>query len=282
MIGRPLNPWKKGRKKDEFTRDLITMATSNLLTAKRIVILDSLRAIAAGLVVFHHWWVAYPRITTDFVGNVGEFLSNLNYLAVLFFFSLSGFSIGIKYYDFRGIPEVLKYLRKRFRRIVPIAYLALLISFVFSPSKFSPVELFGNLFFLQTPEHLNLWFAPFCGNGPLWSLSYEVWFYLFFPILFCALSAFCANSSSVFALLSWPLGVISLGLNQLSSNPWSQFGSLFPIWVHGWWLAQMKFDRLRTGKTGFPAYIVFAAGLLTIESFLFHPRPCTHGESEFS
>ena len=47
MIGRPLNPWKKGRKKDEFTRDLITMATSNLLTAKRIVILDSLRAIAA-------------------------------------------------------------------------------------------------------------------------------------------------------------------------------------------------------------------------------------------
>ena len=151
---------------------------------------------------------------------------------------------------------------------MPIAYLALLISFVFSPSKFSPVELFGNLFFLQTPEHLNLWFAPFCGNGPLWSLSYEVWFYLFFPILFCALSAFCANSSSVFALLSWPLGVISLGLNQLSSNPWSQFGSLFPIWVHGWWLAQMKFDRLRTGKTGFPAYIVFAAGLLTIESFL--------------
>jgi len=81
---------------------------------------------------------------------------------------------------------------------------------------------FGNLFFMQgivTPT--------FGTNEPLWSLSYEFWFYLFFPLLltavlplkrlgvrlasgllFCALLAFCGWSLAAYFAL-WGCGVLA-------------------------------------------------------------------------
>jgi peptidoglycan/LPS O-acetylase OafA/YrhL len=41
----------------------------------------------------------------------------------------------------------------------------------------------GSLFFLQ-----GIACAPFGSNGPLWSLSYEFWYYLLFPLLYLAVT----------------------------------------------------------------------------------------------
>lgn len=40
----------------------------------------------------------------------------------------------------------------------------------------------GNLFYLQ-----GILVQPFGSNAPLWSLSYEFWYYIIFPLAFCAL-----------------------------------------------------------------------------------------------
>lgn len=117
---------------------------------KRIAILDGLRGVAAGMVVFHHWWIAYPRARGTALFEIGNFVSNLNYLAVLFFFCLSGFSIGIKYHRFESRQEVKSFLIKRLKRIVPIAYLSLLLSWLLCKGGFSLKNLLGNLLFLQT------------------------------------------------------------------------------------------------------------------------------------
>ena len=58
----------------------------------------------------------------------------------------------------------------------PLAYY-----FVVSPASFETMRnFFGNLFYLQ-----GILVQPFGSNGPLWSLSYEFWYYLLFPLALC-------------------------------------------------------------------------------------------------
>lgn len=236
---------------------------------KRIDILDSLRGVAAGLVAFHHWWIAYTRTTDTTLGKIGHYLSDLNYLAVLFFFCLSGFSIGIKYFQFGSRNEVKRFIIRRFKRILPVTYLALLISFVLRPELFNLFDLLGNLLFLQTPASTQLWFSPFCGNGPLWSLSYEMWFYLLFPFLLLQISRFSRRPARWLLLAVWPLGLIAVFMNNLIPTPWSQFLSLLPVWVIGWALAQLWFKRLQASIHLIVAFVVLAFSLLLTHYFLF-------------
>lgn len=82
------------------------------------------------------------------------------------------------------------YFIKRFRRIYPVFLIALLIAYLagcIESRTWLPIDvqnLLGNVFNLQDHNRIpNNWFEPFYKNGPLWSLSYEWWFYmLFFPI----------------------------------------------------------------------------------------------------
>lgn len=235
---------------------------------KRIGILDSLRGVAASLVAFHHWWIAYSRSTDTILGKMGQFLSDLNYLAVLFFFCLSGFSIGIKYFQFGSVNEVKRFIIKRLKRILPVTYLALLISFMFNSDCFQLLDLLGNMLFLQTPANTQMWFSPFCGNGPLWSLSYELWFYLFFPFLLVPISTISMKPARLLLLAVWPLGLLSILMNNLIPTPWSQFLSLFPIWVIGWALAQLWFNRLQVSGHLVTGFVLLAVTLLLTNHFL--------------
>ncbi len=82
------------------------------------------------------------------------------------------------------------YFQRRFFRIYPIFLLSLLISaavYYLQPHAegVSLKELAANLLFLQdfSSGKPGVWFSTFAGNAPLWSLSYEWWFYMmFFPI----------------------------------------------------------------------------------------------------
>jgi peptidoglycan/LPS O-acetylase OafA/YrhL len=111
--------------------------------------------------------------------------------AVIVFFILSGFLVRISLFRHPDL-SFCKYLIKRFRRI----YFPLVISMVISVlilawkgillDQLSGFDIIGNFLLLQDFGSVKpgTWFYPFLGNLPLWSLSYEWWFYLlFYPLI---------------------------------------------------------------------------------------------------
>ncbi|MDE1191337.1 MAG: acyltransferase [Arachidicoccus sp.] len=126
---------------------------------------------------------------------------------VLFFFVLSGFVIHLKYSkqikEGNTILDKRKYFIRRATRILPPYLFAFLVTFIcdsiVAHYRFSIythttqipglnknivfnhswLSLIGNLFFLQTA------YVPVFGsNGSIWSLKYEWYFYMLYPILF--------------------------------------------------------------------------------------------------
>lgn len=138
--------------------------------------LTSTRAFAAILVVIHH----FGRDVFPFKKFPG-FFSNGN-LAVSYFFVLSGFVL-YNVYAYKDI-SYKDFIVKRIARIAPVYYLALLLFISLPillhqlPAGFTK-QLCFHILFLQAyiPGYaLTL-------NGPAWTLSAEMFFYLLFPVL---------------------------------------------------------------------------------------------------
>ena len=210
---------------------------------KRIETLDGLRGFAAMLVVFHHVFKFYSteiqEACSDWVFSLAVFLSELNFLAVLFFFILSGFSIALSLSTKRAF-DWKKYGARRAKRILPVYFLALVLAgFIgwFVPGvEVLLVDLIGNIFFLQSPESGRHWFAPFAGNGPLWSLSFEVWFYLITPFLLRWLMGMRANNAYLILFGSLFASVVCIGLNSVVFVPFLLFQSYYFVWLTGFLL----------------------------------------------
>ncbi len=224
----------------------------------RFRILDSLRGLAAVLVVIHHFMVFNETklfgVINDRLYSFLQYLSSLNHLAVLFFFVLSGFSIG---YSLKGNLLTNKgqtntYLYKRFKRIIPIYLLALLFSLivglliknVHQPS-YSITNLVGNLLFLQTAvEATPYWFSPYGKNGPLWSLSFEMFFYLFLPFFSYLIIKIRLYARIRIWILLVCLTVVSILINKyVIFIPLLSFLSLFAIWWMGFEVAIDRFKK---------------------------------------
>jgi peptidoglycan/LPS O-acetylase OafA/YrhL len=148
--------------------------------------LDALRGFAAIYVVLHH---AVPHDLT-WAGIDFGFVFRFGQEAVTLFFLLSGFVIN---YSFRrGADHTFKtYLVKRACRIYLPLLCVMLLGWLLEClsvgglGDIRPRELFLNLLMLQDIAALkpNVIVAPYMDNSPLWSLSYEWWFYmLYFPM----------------------------------------------------------------------------------------------------
>ena len=151
--------------------------------------LDALRGAACFYVLIHNF--IYSLHSQDLVPDVVKLIFAAGQEAVIIFFILSGFLVRI---SFIRQPELSfkTYLFKRFKRI----YFPLIISMLLSVlilawngtllNKISWVDIIGNFLLLQDFGSVKpgTWFYPFLGNLPLWSLSYEWWFYLmFYPLI---------------------------------------------------------------------------------------------------
>lgn len=148
--------------------------------------LEAIRGLVAIYIVFHHM-VTFNKLQDTSLPLKLIFMHPQE--AVLLFFLMSGFVIFLSAVNSRNFTFA-QYFKKRFVRIYPITIAACLIStfiFLINCYQFTSLDvktLAGNICMLQDlevqPGHI---VTPYLKNYPLWSLSYEWWFYMmFFPL----------------------------------------------------------------------------------------------------
>ncbi len=191
-----------------------------LASKPRYEILDGLRGVAALMVVAFHLLETYSKGPSEQIINHG-------YLAVDFFFVLSGFVIGYAYDDRWGKMNLGTFFKRRLIRLHPMVVAGMLIGaalFFFAGTAFpKTLEVEGWKFalclvmgLLMIPCGMGLdirgWGETNSFNGPNWSLTYEYIANILYAFIFrylpkAALTVLCAVCA-VFTLdltLGWDI-----------------------------------------------------------------------------
>ncbi len=149
----------------------------------RLERLEALRGFAAFYVVLFH---VLPQKINLFGVNAGV-IFRFGPEAVIIFFILSGFVIKYTYEKSRDKSFRYYFVRRFIRLYIPLLFIFLLgyLLKCQSEGRLADPEwkyLVGNLFMLQDviSQKPNVIAAAYMGNGVLWSLSYEWWFYMLF------------------------------------------------------------------------------------------------------
>ncbi|RXR28832.1 acyltransferase family protein [Sphingobium fluviale] len=184
--------------------------------------LDSLtaaRGIAAWLVVLFHIRSGMPWLPADVLHVIHK-----GYLAVDFFFILSGFVIWLSAqgeFAARGLGATPAFLRRRLARIYPLyaVMLALTVGFVLlleatgrSTAGYPWAELPLHVLMLQ-----NWGFTPdLSWNHPAWSISTEFAAYLLFPLLVLLFSPIArAPRWVILGAMACLIGILAVGMQAL-------------------------------------------------------------------
>jgi len=216
----------------------------------KIDALESLRGIAALLVVFFHMPKWHPMLDNALFNNA--------YLMVELFFVLSGFVIFTAYGDsLRTGREVLRFQWLRFARLYPVHLLFLLVFLAFEVVKAVALSRPGmeansaafaendlrafveNLLLLNgaLPDR------PFTFNYPAWSISVEFWTYLIYALVILWLRPWRIAALALLAggaLLLLALGTTGGFDNLLKCIAGFALGCLLAIWrrtgvsLQGW------------------------------------------------
>lgn len=220
--------------------------TASNKTKYDLFILDAFRGLAAFIVMAGHArWLLWEGYTEGYLQHPEQYgalekilvygLSIFRYghEAVLFFFVLSGFVIHLRYArnlsrDGNSGFDWWPFMVRRIRRIYPPFLFILALTFVLdrlgmqmgwsiyrqqTPNELLNanlqlnhewMNLLGNLVFWKN-EQVTVWGS----NGPLWSLKYEWWFYMTYPLLFFATRKSAYGALALVAALfagCWYLG----------------------------------------------------------------------------
>ncbi|UOE95218.1 acyltransferase [Alkalihalobacillus sp. LMS39] len=175
---------------------------------------DGIRAIACLAVVFHH---LTQRLTMDlqtpFVQQSQAFFL-LGNAGVSVFFVLSGFLLALpfwkSYLGNGGFPNMKHYVFRRAVRIVPGFYVAFIVSILLAyfwqvQTDYHWLRIITGFTFTSGFHYTTLF--PSELNGPLWSISFEVFSYLLLPIFMLGLFYLVKIRTFSKALLYW-FGVI--------------------------------------------------------------------------
>jgi len=261
-----------------------------------LVSLDILRAGAACLVVLEHArglaFVAFgdlPPGQHTILAKAAYLAARLGQEAVILFFVLSGFLVGgqIIRRVRTGRFDARDYAVDRATRIllplVPAAIFAGIIGVVRQAAPFDPVQIAGNALGLNgiLVETLPM-------DAPLWSLAYEIWFYVIAGVaaLLCAkrggifslalglaaMLAFCRLDASL--ILVWALGALASTIEVPRGRALLALIGLCVL-VAGSAAIQLVRPSLAVGGTGIfslaVARGVFAAGVLLAMPWLTSP-----------
>lgn len=209
------------------------MATTYLASKPRYEILDGLRGVAALIVVAFHLFETYSP------GPVYQIL-NHGYLAVDFFFVLSGFVVGYAYDDRWNRMSIKDFFKRRLVRLQPMIIMGTLIGaglFYFgdAPSfqlimqtpwwKMLLITLLGCLM-LPTPPSMDIrgWSEMNSLNGASWSL---LWEYIANILYALFIRHFSKLALSIFVVLS-ALLTIDIAFNidtfgLLEARSWAEY-----------------------------------------------------------
>lgn len=154
----------------------------NIPNKFKFEILNQLRGFFCTYIVFHN--IVTSLYQSELVSSHLKIVFSFGQEIVVGFFLISGFlsfvSFTTKYSSFA------KYISQRFKRIYIPFTVSLLVSLIVAHltgnlyKLFTWSDLMGNLLLLQDFGSVKpgTWFYPFLGNLPLWSLSYQWWFYI--------------------------------------------------------------------------------------------------------
>ncbi|MGA8782311.1 MAG: acyltransferase [Terracidiphilus sp.] len=219
--------------------------------------LDALRGVAALMVLLYHWRLAffqdYSKLAHhNFFLSLAYIVTGLGHQAVMVFFVLSGYLVGgsVLRAANAGQWSWRDYLLTRLTRLYIVLLPALVLgaaldwagthftgqNTIYGPNgragsvmltvneTLNPRAFVENAVFLQSfplPDDRLHQFPTFGSNVPLWSLSYEFWYYIGFPFIVLALSrktSWFAKLVYFVLLLAWSWFV---GLTVLVySIPW--------------------------------------------------------------
>jgi peptidoglycan/LPS O-acetylase OafA/YrhL len=153
-------------------------AAAILQTKQHFEILDGLRGVAAlSVVTFHFMEWVYADYSQNFIGH--------GFLAVDFFFCLSGFVIGYAYDDRMAKMGVWEFFKSRAIRLHPLVILGSvlgLLAFLFDPFGGHPelystgkivLAFFCSVLLIPFPAIADRGFNLFGFNAPAWSLFWE-------------------------------------------------------------------------------------------------------------
>ena len=180
---------------DEEKKKLSEEDKSMFLRSKqRYDILDGLRGVAALMVIIFHFFELYS------FGNPSKQIINHGYLAVDFFYVLSGFVLGYAYDDRWDIMSYWDFYKRRLIRLHPMVIAGSLLGmcyFFLGECINSPnIESVNPLYFFLTiimsilmipcPAQMDIrgWGETNSFNGPNWTLTYEYIVNILYSLIF--------------------------------------------------------------------------------------------------
>jgi peptidoglycan/LPS O-acetylase OafA/YrhL len=220
----------------------------------KLLQLEGLRGICALAVLISH--LLYGIMERSSIFPLSPYLLTLlsiigsfAHLAVLTFFMLSGFVIGYTHREPFTLLSGKKYLLKRLVRLYPIYCTSIAISIIANYKSLDILQILGHLFFLQG------WTVPLLKvNGPLWSLHYEVMFYLLYLVVWKF--NLSIEKSICFCV------ICSLIQPFVNFHFLSVFG-YFTLWLLGVWIAQ-NFQKMKMLDVSSNSRVFWCSMFLTI------------------
>ena len=271
---------------------ILTQLSNNHFTPKlnKLEFLDTFRGLAAIYVLVSHTrmllWEGRESLLShpDKYSILEKVIANIlnvfdyGYEAVLFFFVLSGFVIHLKYSIIYKEPnnqikfDFVDFLFRRFKRIYPVLLFSLALTFILDTigknsdyliySNLTPYPIINNnitfdISFKTLLINLGL-LGKFYGNlfgsnSPLWSLQYEWWFYMLYPVF----SIINRRSIILSTMLVMALFIIA---HSTSFIKIILFDNLFEYYIC-WWMGVCLAD-IYSGRFKISLYLISALGMV--------------------
>jgi peptidoglycan/LPS O-acetylase OafA/YrhL len=181
--------------------------------------------------------------------------------AVILFFLLSGFVIQYSFSLSKDKSFGL-YFTKRFLRIYIPLIAVFILNYLLFVSKYSTIPvsgwtLIGNILMLQDVFKPNVICGCFLGNLPLWSLSYEWWFYMLFYVV--TMKARKHDSKIVYLV-----GVLAAASYLIYPNFFNRELMYFVIWWVGADMARLYLANNAITFTSMTRQLVTITLIITI------------------